>query len=100
MPKINLGKGKPICGKPVFFKQPSSRAQIQKEVIPDLKRENQFLSKRGIPVSKLYFSAHSIMVSLLKFGLRTTPPPPHTLSHFIWYHESHYYIGKTVSIYE
>jgi hypothetical protein len=59
----------------------SYRVQIQKEVISDLMRENQFLSidmgvytidlQRGIckPNLKLDFKTHDIMESLSEFGL-------------------------------
>ncbi len=54
--------------------------KIQKEVISDLKRENQFLAKEMVydwsikrdlyrPVLKLDFTAHGIMESLSEFGL-------------------------------
>jgi hypothetical protein len=63
----------------------SNRVQIQKEVISDLKRENQFLSKRDMGVYmidlkrdvcktilKLDFSAQGYMESLSAFGLWNT----------------------------
>jgi hypothetical protein len=106
MPNVNLGKGKPICVKPVFFKHTFLQSPNSELGIPDLKRENQFLSFFVIriwslhdrspereremckPVSKLDFKAHGQREFLLEFGLRTTLPPPPTLSHFQLYLES------------